>query len=108
MTRDEARRRAVDAIAAIIAGIQCEDSNTPFLDCPGGVGECSCRYFARQAFDLAERAMADAGWRMVRVVEKIDIPDLVAVPKWLKAGEMAHISAVGWNACRAAMLAEDG
>ena len=76
MTRDEARRRAVEAAAdaAYVSEALVELVMAPYL-----------------------AAMADAGWRMARDVGPI--PD----DEW---GGVSR--AGGWNACRAAMLADDG
>ena len=81
MTRDEARRRAVEA-----AGKQWgyADSNQA-ADAPDPIEAAIAAY---------ERAMADAGWRMVRDCGVCNY------------GDMAFDYGNGWNACRAAMLGE--
>lgn len=82
MTRDEARRRAVEAAR--------EAERTAI---PGGSAFDAVKLIA----DTYERAMADAGWRMVR-----DCGD--SEPQ---AGEQKLEWDAGWNACRAKMLGED-
>lgn len=80
MTREEARRRAVEAaVDAWSAHYRAFETGV--------------RMPMNEAIATYERAMADAGWRMVRVgTDEWDIP-----------GEFGE----GWNACRRAMLGDD-
>lgn len=88
MTREEARRRAVEA-----AWREMETAST----------ESARPYSGRvvSPFEAAiaayERAMADAGWRMVRDVGKSGPQPWEPKQEWDD----------GWNACRDAMLGED-
>ena len=88
MTRDEARRRAVEAMR--------ETAMRNHI-APLSEGD------ALDLINTAERAMADAGWRWARDCGEMEvktIPTLLA-----KSPEVSR--AEGWNACRAAMLAPD-
>jgi hypothetical protein len=85
MTRDEARRRAVEAAAdaAYVSEALVELVMAPYL-----------------------AAMADAGWQMVRVPPIM--PALLApVDSATKRTTDWQVGwAAGWNACRRAMLAD--
>lgn len=88
MTRDEARRRAVEAAArALSATVGCDEPKC-----------AACEQAGVDAIAAYERAMADAGWRMVRDCGKQDGDPYC---------DVAHAEAEGWNACRRAMLGED-
>ena len=98
MTREEARRRAVEAAAKGVCDSLDGCGNRP-CDYFGGERPATCKRWrdyqheADAAIAAYERAMADAGWRMVRVgTDEWDIP-----------GEFGE----GWNACRRAMLGDD-
>lgn len=90
MTRDEARRRAVEA-AADEAGIvfyQAMNGNATLR-------QADALVLALLAY---ERAMADAGWRMVRDVGER------SVGKEEMGDPYDRCEDAGWNACRRAML----
>lgn len=95
MTHDEARRVAVERAAAALRqnALNGMDIHVrDWADVPDDIREYWTKR-ARIAFDAAESAMADAGWRMVR-----DVPiEIVGNPHPCDYGR-------GWNACRAAML----
>ena len=81
MTREKARRRAMEA------AVKAWSAHYRAF-------ETGIRMPMDEAIAAYERAMADAGWRMVRVVD--------ADPREVKP-EYAR----GWNACRRAMLGDD-
>lgn len=92
MTKDEARRRAVEAAQGEYLGIWHGATS-------GEITEAMLSAY--------ERAMADAGWRMARV--GMPFPKDDQVPSDLrKSRDVSNGFRRGWNACRAAMLAEDG
>lgn len=88
MTRDEARRRAVEA------AIDMWSAHYRAF-------ETGVRRPMEEAIATYERAMADAGWRMVR---DVGIRSLLR-PREL--GEWGETHDRGWNACRAAMLGDE-
>lgn len=99
MTKDQARRRAVEAAAQAAWGVYW-GSLLPRQ-------EATARNDMVNAIAAYERAMADAGWRMARV--GMPFPKDDQVPSDLrKSRDVSNGFRRGWNACRAAMLAEDG
>lgn len=112
MTRDEARRRAVEAATrALSATVGCDEPKC-----------AACEQAGVDAIAAYERAMADAGWRMVRDVGKKDPATTLYVSNDALAQEQdasyvrrrimadanwAAGKVEGWNACRRAMLTED-
>ena len=95
MTRDEARRRAVEAaIGAWFAHYRAFETGV--------------RMPMDEAIATFERAMADAGWRMVRVPDAKEKP--ATDIEWLSPREVAvQLLGIweGWNACRAKMLEDE-
>ena len=94
----EARRRAVEAAASWLAYEMSWSQN-------------EAQYFVEGVLTAAERAMADAGWRMVRVPDAEPMHGAVSLssPEWLKVfGKTRDAWANGWNACRAKMLEDEG
>lgn len=85
MTRDEARRRAVEAAIDVWSAHY-------------RAFETGVRLPMEEAIATYERAMSDAGWRMVRDVGERDSE--LELEGWQGCGD-------GWNACRRAMLGED-
>lgn len=108
MTRDEARRRAVEAAAEAIfnasgtARLQTWERYRAFY---AERGVLSPDYFAQAeaAVTSAERAMADAGWRMVRATPT----DAMCFAGAKALDEMQAPSAVLMGIGYLAMLAED-
>lgn len=98
MTHPEARRRAVEA--AVVETWEPTDHDDPHM-----------RGIVNTAIAAYERAMADAGWRMVRVPDAEPMHGAVSLssPEWLKVfGKTRDAWANGWNACRAKMLEDEG
>lgn len=99
----EARRRAVEAAAKAAWGVYWP-SLLPRQ-------EATARNDMENAITAYERAMADAGWRMVRVPDAEPMHGAVSLssPEWLKVfGKTRDAWANGWNACRAKMLEDEG
>ena len=98
MTHPEARRRAVEAACvALSSAVGCDEP------------ECgACQQAGKDAITAYERAMADAGWRMVRVPDAKEKP--ATDIEWLSPREVAvQLLGIweGWNACRAKMLEDE-
>lgn len=94
MTHDEARRRAVEA--AKTAWWNAPVRGSPWDD-------------ALDAIAAFERAMADAGWRLVRDVGEVWEPLQKTEVAWAETnrdGVRRVARAEGWNACRRAMPGE--
>jgi len=95
LTRDEARRRAVEAAIDIWSAHY-------------RAFETGVRRPMEEAIATYERAMADAGWRMVRDVAAIEgVGALMVADNDRMRDAMVAARAAGWNACRAKMLGED-
>ena len=108
--RGEARRRAVEAAASWLAYEMSWSQN-------------EAQYFVEGVLTAAERAMADAGWRMVRVPEKKDPATTLYISnealaqdrnpsevrrRMVADANWAAGNVEGWNACRAKMLEDEG
>ena len=96
MTHPEARRRAVEAAQSEYLGIWHGATSMEITEA---------------MITAYERAMADAGWRMVRVPDAEPMHGAVSLrsPEWLKVfGKTRDAWANGWNACRAKMLEDEG
>ena len=93
MTRAEARRRAVEAAGEALLG----DVDKHW----------QARRLSDKAISAYERAMADAGWRMGRDVAHLDgVGEFMVADNERMRQAMVWARMAGWNACRAAMLAD--